>query len=359
MNIAIVGGGINGLCAAWQLSEAGHSIKLFERRNLLSETSSSSSKLLHGGIRYLENLEFGLVKESLSERDWWLRNVPKHTSTIRIFLPIYKNGRRPFWKIKLGLMLYDWLAGSQRFVRHEVFLANNSSMPEHHLKRKDMQKLCAFYDGQMDEVRLGNWVAEQAIAFGAELLENCEVSKINASNGFVTHDYGCERHDLIINMTGPWALELNASSGITNRHRLDLVRGSHIVLDCAHKDGYLLEAPGERRIFFVLPYQGKTLVGTTEIRQTLDEPIRCSDKERQYLLAAYNHYFVNQMTEQNIITDFAGVRPLIRSANDPGRATREYAIEKTGKVMTVFGGKWTTSRALAEKIVKEVKSELH
>jgi len=359
MNIAIIGGGINGLCAAWQLAVDGYSVKLFERGKLLSETSSSSSKLLHGGIRYLENFEFSLVKESLRERDWWLRNVPQHTSVTRLFLPVYKNGRRPFWKMKLGLMLYDWLAGSQRLAQHEVFSGNDSSMPEHYLKRKDMQKLCAFYDGQMDEVGLGTWVAEQAMASGVELLENCEVSKINAYDGSVVHDHGCEQHDLIINMAGPWAPQLNARNGILTQHRLDLVRGSHIVLDCSYKDGYLLEVPGERRIFFVLPYQGKTLVGTTEIRQTLDESIQCSNEEKAYLLAAYNHYFVNQMSEQNIVSDFSGVRPLIQSSSDPGRATREYAIEKSGKVMTVFGGKWTTSRALAKKIVKEVNNGFH
>jgi len=359
MNIAIVGGGINGLCAAWQLAVDGHSVKLFERRKILSETSSSSSKLLHGGIRYLENFEFSLVKESLRERDWWLRHVPQYTSSVRLFLPVYKTARRSFWKIKLGLMFYDWLAGSQRLERHDVFSGDKLSSLDFQLKRKDLQYLCAFYDGQMDEVKLGGWVANQARSSGAELMENCKVSQISTRDGSVIHDHGREQYDLVINMAGPWATQLNSKSGISNQHRLDLVRGSHIVLNCSCKDGYLLEVPSERRVFFVLPYQGKTLVGTTEVRQTLDEPIQCSDEERQYLLAAYNHYFVNQVDEKNIVADFAGIRPLVQSATDPGRATREYVIEKTGKVMTVFGGKWTTSRALAKKIVKEVNSGLH
>jgi len=257
MRIGIVGGGINGLCAAWQLALAGHDVSLFERGRLLGETSSSSSKLLHGGIRYLENFEFRLVKEA-----------------------------------------------------------------------------------------------------GVQCFEDTDVASIDEGGGLKLSDHS-ETFDRIINLAGPWAADLNCKSGIPSAYSLDLVRGSHLILERSCDNGYLLEVPGERRVFFVLPYDGKTLLGTTEVRQSLEDPIQCSDDEKQYLLKAYNHYFIHQADETDVVNAFAGIRPLIKSAKDPGRATREYAIERNGKVFTVFGGKWTTARALARKIVMEVNVGLY
>jgi len=126
-----------------------------------------------------------------------------------------------------------------------------------------------------------------------------------------------------------------------------------------HVCGYLLEVPGERRVFFVLPYQGKTLLGTTEVRQRFDEPVVCSDEEMTYLLAAYNHYIRHKVMARDVTGRFAGVRPLIRSASDPVRVSREYVIERQGRVVSVFGGKWTTARALARKTVKEIEHGFH
>lgn len=129
------------------------------------------------------------------------------------------------------------------------------------------------------------------------------------------------------------------ASQLSSPYRLDTVRGSHLVIQQECLQGYLLEVPNERRIFFVLPWQGQTLVGTTEVRQAPDEAINCSRTEQDYLLAAYNHYHTTKLDETAISSRFAGVRPLLYSANDPGRATREYAIERNGKLINVFGGK--------------------
>ena len=353
MKIAIIGGGINGLCAAWQLSSLGYDVQLFERGMLLKETSSSSSKLLHGGIRYLENFEFRLVKEALHERAWWLESVPQHTSSLKFFLPIYADSRRPAWQVKLGLLLYDFLAGKRNIGNHKPVSLDEFShlMPD--LKQNGLKKVYSFYDGQMDEEGLGQWVANKAKNFGAKLFENHEVISVS-EKGTVHFKDGSESFDRVINIAGPWAARLNASSNVSSGYELDLVRGSHIVLNKTIENACILEVPNERRIFFTLPYQGHTLVGTTEVRQTIDEPIKCSSDEKKYLLSAYNHYFVNQAKEADIVETFAGVRPLIKSANDPGRTTREYAVEKNGKLITVFGGKWTTSRALAKKIAKGV-----
>jgi glycerol-3-phosphate dehydrogenase len=160
------------------------------------------------------------------------------------------------------------------------------------------------------------------------------------------------QHDVVVNAAGPWAQQLAAQSGIALGHQLDLVRGSHLVLDVPCTQAWLLEVPNERRIFFVLPWQGQTLLGTTEVRHTLDQPVQGSVEEKDYLLKAYNAYFPNQAYQ--VVGHFAGLRPLLKSAADPSLATREYAIEQQGKTITVLGGKWTTAMALANKVCQKL-----
>ncbi|HKJ87625.1 MAG TPA: FAD-dependent oxidoreductase, partial [Gammaproteobacteria bacterium] len=133
---------------------------------------------------------------------------------------------------------------------------------------------------------------------------------------------------------------------------LDPVRGSHILFDRPLPVGFLLEAPRDCRPFFVLPYQGRTLVGTTEVRQSLDEPIECSSAERDYLLEAYNHYFRAAMSPADVAGSFAGVRPLIRSGPEVNRASREYKVERRGRLVIVYGGKWTTARRLGMEVAR-------
>lgn len=156
----------------------------------------------------------------------------------------------------------------------------------------------------------------------------------------------------VVNAAGPWALRLLQESGIDSPYELDLVRGSHLLLEQPCKQAYLLEAPNDRRIFFVLPWQGNTLVGTTEVRQAFNEPITCSTEEQSYLMNAWAHYF--RGTQPKVIDTFAGLRPLLRTAQDPTKATREYAIHRTNKLVTVFGGKWTTALALANKVTTAI-----
>jgi glycerol-3-phosphate dehydrogenase len=211
----------------------------------------------------------------------------------------------------------------------------------------------------MDDYQLGLWVAEQAQATGVSIREYCEVIRIDEQGNleFITKTKagrGERQFDRIINVTGPWSESVLQDSGIISKYKLDLVRGSHILFKDPLKQGYFLEVPNERRIFFVLPYQGKTLVGTTEIRQNLDDPIQITEKEKRYLLNVYNHYFQKKKGFNDIFSSFAGLRPLIKSTANPDKITREYAMENQGKVLTIFGGKWTTARALANKIVKEV-----
>lgn len=348
MDIGIVGGGINGLCCAWQLAKQGHRVHLYERDKLMHATSAASSKLLHGGLRYLENREFRLVREALRERDAWIRRAPHLAKPLRLVMPIYGHSRRPSWMIALGLFLYDHLAGISLLPKAKHLSAQDLLRRDPTLKREGLQGGYEFSDGQMDDQALGLWVRDQAKQAGVNIAENLAVTAITP-DGLITTETGeTHRHDRLINVAGPWAQHLMQQSGLDSPYQLDLVRGSHLILERPCAQGYLLEAPNDRRIFFMLPWQGNTLVGTTEVRQALAEKVECSQEEQTYLLDAFAHYFPS--IQPRIVSTFAGLRPLLRSAQDPNKATREYAIHRTGNLVSVFGGKWTTAMALANKV---------
>jgi glycerol-3-phosphate dehydrogenase len=349
MDIAVVGGGINGLCSAWELAARGHQVDLFERGELLGETSGASTKLLHGGLRYLENGEIRLVREALAERAWWLANCPQHAAPIALWLPIYTGRSRPGWQIKLGLWLYDRLAGPQNIAPHRWYAREGVIERCPGLDPNGLLGAFLFYDGQMDEAGLGAWVADRARSAGAELHTDLPVLSLG-QGGELTTELGTRRFDRIVNTAGPWAVQLLRSSGIAHEVHLDQVRGSHLIVRRSIESGYLLQVPNERRIFFVLPYLGRTLIGTTEVRQRLEEPIVCSESEMDYLICAYNAHFRDHIARADVLETFAGLRPLIRSTMDPGRASREYAIERRDALISVYGGKWTTARALARTV---------
>ena len=352
MNIGIVGGGINGLCCAWQLAEQGHQVSVYERDKLMQATSCTSSKLLHGGLRYLENGELRLVREALRERDGWLQRMPDLARPLRLILPIYRQARRPRWMIALGLLLYDRLAGKSCLPPSEHL--STQAVLEHNpnLNPQGLQGGYAFSDGQMDDQALGLWVAAQAQALGVQVVEKTEIAAVNTTGGITTTNGTLHQHDRVLNVAGPWAQQLLQRSQISSPYHLDLVRGSHLILAETCLQAFLFEIPGERRIFFVLPWQGNTLIGTTEVRQSLDEPITCSTPEKHYLLQAWQHYFPH--SQANIIGTFSGLRPLLYSAKDPNKASREYAIQRNDKLINVLGGKWTTSLALAQKVTQAI-----
>jgi glycerol-3-phosphate dehydrogenase len=204
----------------------------------------------------------------------------------------------------------------------------------------------------MDDHQLGLWVTQQAVSAGVKIKLGMAAQQISTRADVVFVGGQTAQHQRLLNMAGPWAADLAQKSGISLKNQLDLVRGSHLVLSDKCPQAMLLEVPGERRIFFVLPWKDKTLIGTTEVRQSLDDPIECSSEEQRYLLQAYKHYFPNAACEVESV--FAGLRPLIKSASNPTQATREYAIEKHGQLLNVLGGKWTTSMALAQKIKEKV-----
>lgn len=355
MRCAVIGGGINGVMSAWALASRGHQVDLYEREELIGATSSASTKLIHGGLRYLEHGEFRLVKEALHERQFWLASAPTIVHPIELLVPVYKSSRRPRWIMRTGLFLYDILAGKRNLGRHRS------------LNREQLIRLCpelnpeglvggfAFFDAQMNDRALGLWAAEQASRAGVNVRTAIEVLSITETGGLLTKTETLQ-YEVLFNIAGPWAEELLQRSRIHSTHHLELVRGSHLVLSRRAEHAFLVEVPNEDRLCFILPYQGQTLLGTTEVLQSLREPITCSAAEESYLVRVFNHYICPGVTATEIVARFSGLRPLIRSKSRLSHITREYVIERQGRVFTVFGGKWTTSRALGEQVASNAEN---
>ncbi len=224
------------------------------------------------------------------------------------------------------------------------------------LRTEGLRGAYVFCDGQMDDHALGNWALQQVVEMGAQVRAHTLVQRITAAGEVVTMPRR-EQFDAVINACGPWAASLLEHSGMDSPHRLDLVRGSHLLLSRRHQLGFLVESPDDGRACFILPYGEGTLVGTTEVRHSLAEPVECSDEERFYLTRLYDAFFDPALEEGGIVSDFAGVRPLVASQESNASAvTRESTLVRQGKALTIYGGKWTTSRELGLQVAAEIKA---
>lgn len=252
---------------------------------------------------------------------------------------------------RLRLFAYDRIAGPTDLPKATWLTAAQLMDRDPTLRSQDLVGGYEFSDAQMDDHALGLWVAEQARSAGVMIRERVQINAVSTT-GAVNVNGKTLTYDRITNVAGPWAVDLLKQSGLRSPFHLEAVRGSHLMLATPCAQPYLLEVPSERRIFFVLPWNGTTLIGTTEVCQSLDEPIACTDAERAYLLAAYSHFFPSQHPE--VTGSFAGLRPLIHSTNEPSRMTREYMIWRQGNLVSIIGGKWTTAMALAGKVSRMV-----
>jgi glycerol-3-phosphate dehydrogenase len=354
MRIAVIGGGINGAGIAWELARKDYEVVVFEKGEAGRQTSSATTKMIHGGLRYLEHFQFGLVREALHERAWLLRNLPHLVSPVEMLLPIYDDSPRRRITIAFGLTLYDLLAGRGNLEHHRSLTASEL-IERAPLVRDGLRGGFRFFDAQVDDYALVRLVLASAAAEGARIREHTSVIALvrDGESWLVTTDHrDTTRFDMIVNAAGPWMNELLAANGIVSRYTLSLVRGSHLILDRAIvQNGLLLQSNADRRVFFVLPWKGTTLVGTTEVLQ--DESIdgvHASDEEIDYLINRYNRYIVDPITRADVAETFAGVRPLVGRADNPAAIGREYRLERHGNLINVFGGKMTTFMALARRV---------
>jgi glycerol-3-phosphate dehydrogenase len=370
-DVLVVGGGINGAGIARDLSGRGLSVVLVEKDDLAAHTSSSSTKLIHGGLRYLEHREFALVRKALAEREVLLRVAPHIMWPMRFVMP-HEPSMRPFWMIRAGLFLYDhlarreWLSGSETIDlrRHPAGIPLKSFL----------HRAFVYSDGWVDDARLVVLNSIDARNRGAQIMTRAQCVRARREAGAwsvdlvsaTTSQVSTVRTRLLVNAAGPWAAEfLHQNAGVSGSKTLRLVKGSHIVVPRLfdHDDAYLLQAP-DRRVIFVIPYEHDfTLIGTTDVEiKTLTAPVQIDPDEIQYLCNQVNRYFEAQIVPADVIWSYSGVRPLLEDeASDASSVTRDYQLEMDTNgpaLLTVWGGKITTYRKLAEEAARLICDQL-
>jgi len=369
-DVIVVGGGINGCGIARDAAGRGLKVLLCEQDDLAAHTSSASTKLIHGGLRYLEYYEFGLVRKALQEREVLLDAAPHIMWPLRFVLP-HDSHLRPAWLIRAGLFLYDHLASRQRLPgSRKVDLAGHPAGAA-----LDPRFVTGFEysDGWVDDARLVVLNAVDARERGATVLTRtrCEALQRDGDGWRATLRQGergvlAVRARAVVNAAGPWAAQfLRDRTPVRSANGVRLVKGSHIVVPkmFAHSYAYIFQGP-DGRIVFAIPYeQDFTLVGTTDVDYPGEAAAAAiTEEETAYLCAAVSRYFRKPVSPDGVVWSFAGLRPLLsdRSVDAPS-VTRDYALELDDDgppVLSVFGGKITTYRRLAEETVDRLAKAL-
>jgi glycerol-3-phosphate dehydrogenase len=365
-DLAVIGGGINGVGIARDAAGRGLRVLLVEQGNLGAATSSASSKLIHGGLRYLEHGDLRLVREALREREVLQRIAPHLVWPLQFFLPLGVQ-RRPAWMIRAGLLLYDLLAGSRTLPRSSrVDLAD---VPEGDALKPQHRIGYAYWDCWGDDARLviANELDARQRGVLSCLRTRC-VRATPATGGWRLQLLACgeRRPDVwaraVVNATGPWAGQfLDECTPIRSASRVRLVKGSHLVVDRSPGPRALILQHDDGRIVFVLPFEGRyTLIGTTDVAVSDLASPTISTEEADYLLAVVNRYFVRPVSHSEVLWSYAGVRPLFDDGSaNPSAVTRDYKLQLDrapggAPMLSVFGGKLTTYRKLAEQVVDTV-----
>ncbi|WP_243369257.1 glycerol-3-phosphate dehydrogenase [Microvirga solisilvae] len=372
-DVAIVGGGVNGCGIARDAAGRGGSVILFEQNDLASGTSSASTKLIHGGLRYLEHYEFRLVREALMEREVLWRMAPHIVWPLRFVLP-YSKGLRPRWLLRLGLALYDNIGG--RKLLPPTRTLDLKSDPAGAPLRSDLSSGFEYSDCWVEDSRLVVLNARDAAERGAQIRTRTRVvgAERSGDHWVVTSEdlrTGLQeriRAKVLVNAAGPWVEKvLNGVARSNSNASVRLVQGSHIVVNklFAHDRAYIFQN-ADNRIIFAIPYQNDfTLIGTTD-RDYKGDPVevKASEEEIAYLCAAASEYFKEPIHREDVVWTYSGVRPLYNDgASKAQEATRDYVLmldapEGQPPMLSIFGGKITTYRRLAEAALDKLKGHL-
>jgi glycerol-3-phosphate dehydrogenase len=359
-DLAVIGGGVNGAGIARDAAGRGARVLLLERGDLASGTSSSSTKLIHGGLRYLEHYEFALVREALTEREVLWGIAPHIIWPLRFILP-HRPGLRPRWLLRLGLLLYDHIGGRKYLPAAQSLRL--SGHPAGAALKPQYTRAFAYSDAWVDDARLVVLNARDAADRGAEVRTRCAVTHLAREGKLWRIAAGGETFHAraVVNATGPRVLKLLARAGQPTSQKMRLVRGSHVVVRKLfdHAYAYFFQLP-DGRIFFAIPYEEDfTLIGTTDVDHhgSLDE-VHASPDEIAYLCAGASEYFRTAVTAADVVWSYSGVRPLVDDGSGkPEAATRGYRFELdlgpygSAPLLSVFGGKITTYRHLAAEAV--------
>ncbi len=370
-DVLVIGGGINGCGIARDLAGRGWRVMLCEKDDLASHTSSSSTKLIHGGLRYLEYYEFALVRKALQEREVLLKSAPHIMWPLRFVMP-HDPTTRPAWMIRIGLFLYDHLA------KREVLPGSRGIDLRTHVAGKPLKPLYrrgfVYSDGWVDDARLVLLNAIDARSRGAEILTRTRcISAQRDADGWTAVLDGAGgqravRARAVVNAAGPWAESFlrGVAHSVQGEQMatksLRLVKGSHLVVKrlFEHDHAYIFQSP-DKRIIFAIPYEDDfTLIGTTDIELQGDDPgaAKIGEDEIVYLCDQVSRYFEKPVTPADVVWTYSGVRPLLDDASgDPSAVTRDYLLESNTEgapLLSVWGGKITTFRKLAEDAADEV-----
>ncbi|MEJ2140003.1 MAG: FAD-dependent oxidoreductase [Gammaproteobacteria bacterium] len=375
-DVVVVGGGINGVGVAQAAAAAGYSVMLLEKQAVAAGTSSKSSKLIHGGLRYLESYEFGLVRESLRERALLLKLAPDLVQKQTFILPVYKDMRRSPWLLRTGLSLYYLLSGLDADARFsKVPRAAWGSLEG--LRTDGLEAVFRYMDARTDDALLTEAVMRSAQSLGAQL--SCP----GHFSGAEIHNAGCRVHyrvgqaerecdaQVIVNAAGPWVnAVVDGIKPSPPRMAIELVQGAHIVLPVAGSEFegqnfYYVESPRDGRAVFVMPRGPQLLIGTTETRGRKDpEQVAPLPAEETYLLGILHHYFpaLRHLGRNDLLGSWAGLRVLPGGEGHAFHRSRETVLHcdrKRGpRVLTIYGGKLTSYRVTAGKVMDKIRGSL-
>ncbi|MFS2150433.1 glycerol-3-phosphate dehydrogenase [Rhizobium sp. Rhizsp42] len=369
-DLFVIGGGINGCGIARDAIGRGYSVALAEMNDFASGTSSGATKLIHGGLRYLEHYEFRLVRESLMEREILWAMAPHIIWPMRFVLPYHKGGIRPAWLIRLGLFLYDHLGGRKLLPPTKVLDMRRD--PAGKPLKSLFTKAFEYSDGWVDDARMVVLNARDAADKGALIMPRTKVVSAHRENGVwaietvdtVTSEKRHFQARMLVNAAGPWVDHvIRAAFGQNEARHVRLVQGSHIVVKKKFNDprAYFFQNP-DNRIIFAIPYeQDFTLIGTTDRDYKADpKDVKISDEETTYLCKAASEYFNEPVRPEDIVWTYSAVRPLFDDgASKAQEATRDYVLKLEGEgapapLLNVFGGKLTTYRRLSEHALEKI-----
>ena len=365
-DLMVIGGGINGIGIANDAAGRGLSVFVCEKDDLAAHTSSASSKLIHGGLRYLEHKEFRLVREALAEREALLNKAPHIIRPLRFIMP-HRPHLRPAWLIRTGLFFYDHLGKREKLAGSNLVTFDGVDSPLH----TDIQRGFEYSDCAVDDARLVVLNAIQAREHGAKIMTQTRCISAVQVDGLwhvtLENEQGQfqVKAKVLVNAAGPWVAKfIRENLNLTSPYGIRLIQGSHIIVPKLYEgDKAFILQNNDQRIVFTIPYlQWFTLIGTTDREYTGDpNHVEMSAEERAYLLDVCNDHFKHQLAENDIVSTFSGVRPLCDDeSNNPSAVTRDYTLALSfdsthAPLLSVFGGKLTTYRKLAEAAMDQLK----
>jgi len=387
-DLLVIGGGINGAAIAHLAAKRGMKVALLEKGDFASGTSSKSTKLIHGGIRYLENLEVDLVYESLRERHIQLTVAPHLVKPLPFVIPVYEGDKRPLWMMQLGVFLYDLLAGRYRVKPRKNLTREEVIQLEPGIEQKGLKGGVLYYDAQMDDARLCLENVLMAAQYGAHVANYVKAVFFVKENGRVT---GVRARDLleeqvrsgtgplslqgpvpiknghefqvrakrVICAAGPWTNELLRLDIPNAKKKVRTTKGIHVVYKGEiSKHAILIGSQSDRRIFFVIPWMGNSLIGTTDTDYSASpDKVKVEQKDIDYLIRESRRVFpAIGFSLSKILATFAGLRPLIRKGGSPSKVSRKHLFYASQSgVIFVVGGKYTTYRKVAEDCMNRIQ----